>query len=115
MCPRFICRQAWRQDHRSRLQEKASNAEAGIEAGVGHGCYAAVPRSAVSRETAGLPDRFALRIAEHEIVIAALDLARQDCIHSLECGLDPLDLDFVALLKHNFVTLHHLGGSDVDF
>src|SRR5262249_23175579 len=54
-----------------------------------------------------------LRIAEHKIV-AALNLARQDRIDSLEGGLDSLDLDLIALLEYEVVTLHHLGGRNVN-
>src|SRR5205085_3078428 len=62
-----------------------------------------------------LPDRLALRVTKNEIIVSALDLAGKNGIRTLECRLDTLNLDLVALLESNLVALDELARRHVNF
>src|ERR1700756_4133874 len=62
-----------------------------------------------------LPEGLTVPISKQELIVAALDLARENRIHVFEFHLDSGDFDDIAFLKDQFVLVDKLRGSQMDF
>src|ERR1700756_2766054 len=62
-----------------------------------------------------LPEGLTVAISKQELIVAALDLARQDRIHVFEFHLDSGDFDDIAFFKDQFVLVDKLAVGQMNF
>ena len=67
------------------------------------------PLLAIDGPRFDLPEWLAVVIAEQKFILAVLDLAREDRVHTLELHLDAGDFQQVALMESQVVLVDELG------